>query len=101
MQFNQIVVDFLSKQEDLLKKLTRSNVYRQTDYLIFLVTLKQQQLQLSQSKLQYKNDYATLNYLAGIADTSMAGLQEPIIQQAMIPAPYGSIFFKLNINWIA
>ena len=101
MQFNQKVVDLLSKEEDLLKKLTRSNVYRQTDYLIFLVTLKQQQLQLSQSKLQYKNDYATLNYLAGIADTSMAGLQEPIIQQAMVPAPYGTVYFSSNINWIA
>ena len=46
LRFNQEVVELLSKEEDLLKKLTRANVYRQSDYLTFLVTLKQQQLQL-------------------------------------------------------
>ncbi len=94
VKFNEEIVVLLSQEEDLLKKLTRSNVYRQTDYLTFLVTLKQQQLQLLQAKLQYKNDYATLNYLAGIADTSMAELQEPVMQVALIPATYNSIFFK-------
>jgi outer membrane protein TolC len=94
LKFNQEVVDLLTKEEDLFKKLTRSNVYRQSDYLTFLVTLKQQQLQLSQSTLQYKNDYATLNYLAGIADTSMVELQEPDIHKAMLPDINNSIFFR-------
>jgi outer membrane protein TolC len=94
VKFNQEVVDLLTKEEDLLKKLTRSNVYRQTDYLTFIVTLKQQQLQLLQSRLLYKNDYATLNYLAGIADTSMAELQEPGIQKTYSPDISNSIFFR-------
>jgi outer membrane protein TolC len=93
LKFNQEVIDLLTKEEDLLKKLTRSNVYRQSDYLTFLVTLKQQQLQLLQSRLQYKNDYATLNYLAGIADTSMVDLQSPDIQVAVRPDVSTSIFF--------
>jgi outer membrane protein TolC len=94
LKFSQEVIDLLTKEEDLLKKLTRNNVYRQSDYLTFLVTLKQQQLQLSQSRLQYKNDYNTLNYLAGIADTSMIELQEPDIQRAIQPDVSNSIFFK-------
>ena len=93
-KFNQEVVGLLSKEEELLKKLTRSNVYHQSDYLTFLVTLKQQQLQLMQSRLQYKNDYTTLNYLTGIADTSMIELQEPGIQKAIMPDVSTSIFFK-------
>jgi outer membrane protein TolC len=93
-RFNQEVIDLLSKEEGLLKKLTRDNVYHQSDYLTFLVTLKQQQLQLLQARLQYKNDYSTLNYLAGIADTSMIELAEPAIQKAILPDPTTSIFFR-------
>jgi len=93
-KFNQEVIDLLTKEEELLKKLTRANVYHQSDYLTFLVTLKQQQLQLLQSRLLYKNDYTTLNYLAGIADTSMVELQEPAIQKTMLPDPAISIFFR-------
>ena len=93
-KFSQEVVELLTKEEDLLKKLTRANVYRQSDYLTFLVTLKQQQLQLLQARLQYKNDYATLNYLAGVADTGMVDLQTPDIQIAPRPDVNNSIFFK-------
>jgi len=94
VKFNQKVIELLSEEEDLLKKLTRSNVYKQSDYLTFLVTLKQQQLQLLQAKLTYKNDFATLNYLAGIADTSNVELQEPAIQKPLLPDAYNSIFFR-------
>jgi len=93
-KFNQEVIELLSKEEALLKKLTRANVYHQSDYLTFLVTLKQQQLSLLQARLLYKNDYATLNYLAGIADTSMVELTEPDIQMFARPDPNTSIFFK-------
>jgi outer membrane protein TolC len=93
-KFNQEVIELLNKEEDLLKKLTRANVYRQSDYLTFLVTLKQQQLTLLQTRLQYKNDYATLNYLAGIADTSMMELQDPAVAVAYHPDLSTSIFFK-------
>src|ERR1700712_777896 len=74
VKFNQEIVNRLTAEEEILKKLTRANVYHQSDYLTFLVTLKQQQLQLAQARLQYKNDYATLNYLAGVADTSVVDL---------------------------
>lgn len=93
-KFNQEVVELLTKEEDLLKKLTRANVYRQSDYLTFLVTLKQQQLTLLQARAQYKNDYCTLNYLAGIADTSMVALHDPDISLVYHPDISSSIFFK-------
>jgi outer membrane protein TolC len=93
-KFNQQVVDMLSQEENILKKLTRSNVYRQSDYLTFLVTLKQQQLQLAQARAQYKNDFATLNYLTGIADTSIRDLDEPGIQKLPRPDLNNSIYFQ-------
>ncbi|MFD2865216.1 TolC family protein [Mucilaginibacter antarcticus] len=93
-KFYQDVVDLLVKEEDLLKKLTRTNVYRQSDYLTFLVTLKQAQLQLAQSRLQYKTDYATLNYLAGITDTTMQTIAKPELSRSNIFDKQSSIFFK-------
>ena len=94
LNFSRETVDLLTKEEGLLKKLTRANVYRQSDYLTFLVTLKQQELQLLQARLQYKNDFATLNYLSGISDTSMVILSEPVLQKTYTPQIVNSIFFK-------
>ncbi len=42
--FNKEVYDLLLKEDTLLKKLTAATVYRQTDYLTFLVTLQQQKI---------------------------------------------------------
>jgi outer membrane protein TolC len=92
--FNKEIVELLEKEDDVLKKLTRANVYRQSDYLSFLVTLKQAQLQLAQSRAQYKNDYATLNYLSGTTDTALVNLTKPDIRKAIRVDPNTSIFFN-------
>lgn len=94
LQFNQQVNALLSKEEKILKKLTQQNVYRQSDYLTFLVTLQQQNLQLSQSKIQFQNDFATLNYLSGIVDTTAVQLQDPQLSTSILPPLATSIFFK-------
>ena len=94
LEFNQQVNVLLVKEEKILKTLTRSNVYRQSDYLTFLVTLQQQNLQLSQSRIQFQNDFATLNYLVGLQDTTTVKLQDPNIQVNYQPDLVNSIFFK-------
>ena len=93
VKFNEEAIALLKQEEELLKKLTRSNVYKQSEYLAFLVTLKQQELQLLQAKMQYKNEFATLNYLAGIADTAITDIHEPTIQSSFAPDLHNSIFF--------
>ena len=79
VDFNDEVITLLSTEESILKKLTQKNVYKQADYLSFVVTLQQQQLTRSQLLVQYKNDYATLNYISGIIDTAIAPLAPPDI----------------------
>jgi outer membrane protein TolC len=60
-----------------------------------LVTLKQAQLQLSQTRLQYKTDYATLNYLSGVADTAIFEITKPELQKTINTTDRSaSIFFK-------
>jgi hypothetical protein len=93
LNFSKEVVDLLTREEELLKQLTRANTYKQSDYLTFLVTLKQQQLVALQARLQYKADYTTLNYLAGIADTSMVELTDPDVQRVIPTDINNSIFF--------
>lgn len=93
-RFSKEIVDLLSKEDNLLKSLTRSNVYRQSDYLSFLVTLKQAQLQLSQARLQYQTDFAMLNYLSGIADTTITEIAAPELNPAVARDIRSSIFFR-------
>lgn len=92
--FNQEVYDLMKKEEEVLKKLTQASVYKQTDYLNFYVTLQQQELMLLQGQIQYNTDYLTLNYLAGIADTSIEQLQEPILTDTLAAEFHHSIFYQ-------
>jgi outer membrane protein TolC len=94
LQFSREVNRLLEKEESILKKLTQANTYRQTDYLTFLVTLQQQYLATRQQEMQFRNDYATLNYLSGTLDTSLVILDEPIVKLAELPSPEMSVFFR-------
>jgi outer membrane protein TolC len=94
LKFNREIFALLQKEEALLKDLTQRNVYRQTDYLAFLVTLKQEGLLLIQLDIQYRNDHGTLNYLCGIADTSATLLEEPGVTLQTLPEIDHSVFFR-------
>jgi outer membrane protein TolC len=91
---NKQLIDLLKKEESILKNLTENGVYRQTDYLTFLVSVQQQDLLLIQLNIQYKNDFATLNYLCGITDTGSVTLPEPVVQIENLPSINNSSFFK-------
>jgi outer membrane protein TolC len=94
LNFNRDVYALLQKEESLLKDLTEKNVYRQTDYLAFLVTLKQEGLLIRQLQIQFQNDYGTLNYLCGIMDTAATVLHEPGIELQSLPDIDNSVFFR-------
>jgi outer membrane protein TolC len=94
LKFNREIYTLLQREERLLKDLTDKNVYRQTDYLTFLVTLKQEGLLLQQLDIQYRNDHSTLNYLCGINDTSATILEDPGIRLQTLPDIGSSVFFR-------
>ena len=77
--FNHEMYSLLSTEDSILKRLTQSGIYKQTDYLTFLVTLRQQHLAIMQAKQLYQNDYAMLNYLCGRVDTTFTPLGSPHI----------------------
>lgn len=80
------ITSLLYKEEIILKKLTAASIYRQTDYLSFLVNLKQQELIYLQQKNQIRNDVMLLNYLCGVQDTAYVNLSNPAIS-INIPKP--------------
>ena len=92
--FNSEMLALLKKEETILKKLTEKGVYRQTDYLSFLVTIQQQEILISQAKIQFQNDVLTLNYLAGITDTTTVALEKPLINLAIIPEAESTVFYQ-------
>jgi outer membrane protein TolC len=91
--YNNEMLGLLNKEEAILKQLAERGVYRQTDYLTFLVTVKQQQIQINQIRQQYQNEFATLNYLSGINDTSFTALQTPSLDSNMLPALENTVFY--------
>ena len=91
-EINRLLVN----EGTLLKHLTQNNFYRQTDYLTFLVTQNQQELQLKQTHIQYLTDFANLNYLCGIIDTAVSTkiLTLPQLEPLLFPDMLSSVFFQ-------
>jgi len=99
ISFNDELYNLLQRQEIILKKLTQQNVYRQVDYLSFLVTVQQQNLARQQLEIQHKNDFSLLNYLAGIIDTTTVILEEPQLKVIRtIIADSSAFFLKYKID---
>ena len=90
--------DLLKTEDSLLKRLTQSNVIKQTDFLAFTVTTAQQELTYLQAQIQYNQDFLTLNFLAGIMDTSIYRIEEPKLQDSLAHDFYSSVFYKRYIN---
>jgi outer membrane protein TolC len=94
IDYNQKTVSLLKNTESILKKLTQSSIYKQTDYLLFLSTVKQQELQVLLLKQQYQNDLSLLNYLSGETDTTFVKLKNPDVVLKTIQKEDKNIFLK-------
>jgi outer membrane protein TolC len=98
MEYTKELYDVLKQESELLKKLTQANVIKQTEFLAFDITLQQQELTYLQAQIQYNADYLTLNYLAGIADTTIMKIEEPKLEDTMVHDFYNSVFYKRYIT---
>jgi len=94
LHFTRETLDLLQKEDTILKGLTEKNIYKQADYLAFYVTLQQQQLLYRQADIQFRNDYAMLNYLCGIVDTATTVLTDPELRLSTLPDAYTSEFYR-------
>jgi outer membrane protein TolC len=66
-------------EESLLRQLVEKGLYKQVDYLSFMVQFRSQQLLLSNLEMQYQKEVTALHILCGIPDTSYEELELPHI----------------------
>jgi outer membrane protein TolC len=94
LENNRKIANVLKEEAQILKKLAQNSVYKQTDYLLFSATVKQQELSVLQLKQQYQNDLGMLHYLAGEADTTFVYLKSPEITLRSNLKDAKKLFFK-------
>jgi outer membrane protein TolC len=94
VDFNNELLGLLKQEQDILKKLAERGVYKQTDFLSFLVTVQQQELAIRQLRIQYQNDFAVLNYLSGLVDTSNSNLPYPVLLPKILPGVEQTVFYQ-------
>ncbi len=98
-QFNQDVYNLLAQEDTLLKRLTQASVYRQTDYLTFLVTFQQQKLAVMGARNQYQLDFALLNYVSGLFDTAFTPITSPGLELGnMLEAANTAFYEKYRVD---
>src|SRR4030095_5723326 len=98
VEYTKELYDLLKQESELLKKLAQANVIKQTEFLAFDITMQQQELTYLQAQIQYNADYLTLNYLAGIADTTIMKIEEPQLEDTVAHDFYNSVFYKRYIT---
>jgi outer membrane protein TolC len=98
MDNSQELYSLLQKESEVLKKLAQSNVIKQTDFLVFDITVKQQELTYLQAQIQYNADYLTLNYLAGIVDTTITRVVEPRLEDSIVHDFYSTAFYQRYVT---
>jgi outer membrane protein TolC len=96
--FNKEVLQLFKKEQNILKSLAEKGIYRQTDYLSFLVTMQQQEIVISQLRINFQNDFSALNYLCGINDTVAVPLKKPEINLSILPDAENSVFYQQFLN---
>ena len=93
------VVHLLEQEDQILNKLTQKTTFKQTDYLSFKVTLQQNLLTLKQCYAEWKNEYALLNYLAGIVDADIQNIDPPALDEdRFVPFEESIYAQKSNID---
>jgi outer membrane protein TolC len=98
MDYSKELFDLLKKEEEALKTLAQQSVIKQTEFLAFDITLQQQELTYLQAEIQFNADYLTLNYLAGIVDTTITRLEEPKLEDSLPHDFYNSVFYRRYIT---
>lgn len=93
-QYNDKVLNLYRQEDTVLQALTRSNIYRQNDYMVFLTELHKQQLNTGNALMQYKTDLMNLRYESGIRDTIIVNLQDPGLQPKPPAGRQQSVLFR-------
>jgi outer membrane protein TolC len=77
ISFKKAMLQTMNDEQEVLKRFAENGIFRQTDYLSFMVEAQGQRLLLGDLAIQYRRELISLNYLCGIQDTSVYDLPTP------------------------
>jgi len=78
-QFNQSVLELLTREQKTVKALVDKGIYLVTDYMNLQILIRAQSITIVQSLIQLKNDLALLNLLCGISEQQEIKLVKPVL----------------------
>ncbi len=85
-------------EESILKQMMEKGIYRQTDYLSFLIELQSQELDLNDLELKYNKELSGLKLLCGIKDTNSYQLSMPEITHPLGKSDHSPFFLHFMID---
>lgn len=92
MDYAQSMVDLLSEQKDIVRKLVESSIYKKSDLSLLNIESRNFQIQFSTYKSTFMKDFMDLNIICGISDTTLKTLQEIILD--ITPLVKRSLFLE-------
>lgn len=91
--FNRDLLSSSKDEELILRQLVEKGLYKQVDYLSFMVELKAQELLLNDLQIQYQKEVSALHVLCGLPDTAYEQLALPEIKLNSPVSAANSPFF--------
>jgi outer membrane protein TolC len=92
--FDRELLTFAKEEAKILRSLTESGIYRQTDYLSFMNDLQAQELSIREQQIRYLKQITDLNILCGITDTVEIIPVKPEAEEIFPVKPGHSPFFE-------
>ena len=80
LEFNKSFLVLMNEEKEIIKNLAERGIYKQTDYLSFLIETQSQEIQLDQLQIQVENELRLLAEICGIDDTNRITLTKPILE---------------------
>lgn len=93
-KFQSDVLATLKEEGAILKAWTEKGIYRQTDYLAFMVELMGLERNVRDLDLQFRKEFWNLNLICGISDTSVCSLALPAMKDSLTDRNGRSAFFE-------
>ena len=84
VKFQEELFSLLQNQEKYLLKMVQAGIFKQSDYLTFLVSRQAEEVLISQFQNTFHTDLSLLNQLSGIVDSSTVMLDDPDINMTSL-----------------
>ena len=96
--FAQSLLKSSKDEEVLLKQMVENGVYRQTDYLTFLVDLQSLELSIIDLQTRYRTLFSALCLLCGVSDTGNVELSLPELHVTVPQTRESPFFYQFRID---